>query len=138
MRTAIQFFVLAISLCGSLAVPVRAQEPVTSPAMPPRSVEQPADGCLHAQYPEVAKRFEATGVTRIVFVVEASGAVTNAAIAKSSGTTRAHRELDSAALRAVSSCKFAEAPGHASRRVAQEFVWRLEQTPSVPDNQRRR
>jgi TonB family protein len=102
-----------------------AQEATTVPA--PRPVDPPMNNCLVLQYPEVARRLDVTGSTRVAFTVLPSGAVTEVRVAKASGETKGHEALDHAAVGAVSRCAFAEAPGFAPRRVIQDIVWRLEE-----------
>ncbi len=82
------------------------------------------DGCV-PQYPVEALQVDAQGTTTLQFVVDDKGALTDAAILKSSG----HQVLDQAALSSLSKCRFkpAVAAGQTQRSSTfkVEYVWRL-------------
>lgn len=72
-----------------------------------------------------AVRTEATGTTRVTFVVEPSGQVSAVSVERRSGETRAHVRLDRAAVEAVTACRFAAVQGYGPRRAAREFKWEI-------------
>lgn len=55
-----------------------------------------------------------------------SGAVTNVAVAKASGSSKAHQVLDKAAVKAISRCVYAEASGFSAWSGIIPIEWRLE------------
>ncbi|WP_225984626.1 energy transducer TonB family protein [Noviherbaspirillum aerium] len=112
--------VCAIGACVSAIAQDASQK------LPPRPIVAPINGCLAVTYPVLALVEEAEGSTHVVFTVLPAGGVTDVAISKASGPTPAHRALDKAAVKAISGCIFAEAPGFSSREVLQPIVWRLE------------
>lgn len=84
-----------------------------------------AQGCATPEYPARAARNGDTGTVRLALLVGADGRVNNARVASSSGS----RDLDRAALNALSQCRFqpAVANGQPQEGWAQiEYVWRLE------------
>jgi TonB family protein len=89
-------------------------------------------GCV-PEYPAAALKIEAQGTTTLQFTVDDKGALTDAAISKSSG----HEVLDRAALSALSKCRFKPAvtagQTQKSSTFTVEYVWRLadEVTPPV-------
>jgi periplasmic protein TonB len=86
--------------------------------------------CDQPVYPAVARRQEATGTSRIRFEVDAQGRVVSAEVVQRSGRSRAHRQLDAAAVDALSQCQFTPGRdkhglpvgGHASV----DYVWQIE------------
>lgn len=103
---------------------------------PPRSIEPPTNGCLTPDYPFLAWRTVATGVTRVVFTVGPSGVPTDIAVVRHSGNSFGHRKLDEAAVAAIAKCNFGEAYGYKPARAVQDFVWQVNDPPAVPlDNQ---
>ena len=111
-------------------------------AAPPAPVAAPApvvarpakfnanDPACKPEYPPAAVRAGATGVTKMRFVVDASGKVTSAEIVGSSGPTREHRLLDNAAKSTIAACPFTpgvDAEGKPTgTTVPVEYVWKLE------------
>jgi TonB family protein len=73
-----------------------------------------------------ALKEEAEGTTHVSITVLPSGAVTDVAIWRASGLSRAHQALDKAAVEAVSGCVYAEALGFGARKALMQIVWRLE------------
>jgi protein TonB len=101
---------------------------------PARDLTRPAKivvaQCDQPSYPAAARREEATGTSRIRFEVDATGHVIRAEILQRSGRSRAHRQLDQAAVDALSRCEFTpgrDKLGHPTGGYASvEYVWRLE------------
>lgn len=106
---------------------------VTAPPAPPAVAARPAIGNVNAckpQYTAAAARAEATGVTKVRFTVDANGRMTNAEIVRKSGSSREHRELDRAAVEALSRCQFQAGRDVNGSPVGGtfdvEYVWNLE------------
>ncbi len=110
--------------------------PVAAPAPPaaPKPQAAPAridvNTCEKPAYPAAATRADATGVTKIRFTVDATGAVSQAEIEKSAGSSREHRLLDRAAVDALSKCRFKPGTDENGKAVGGttvvEYVWKLE------------
>lgn len=115
--------ILVIAALG-VCVPALAQD--ASPSQPPRPVGTPINGCLALTYPVIALKDEAEGTTYVSISVLPSGAVTDVAVSKASGISRAHQALDRAAVKAISGCVYAEAPGFSTRTGILQIVWQLE------------
>jgi len=84
-----------------------------------------ADGCAKPDYPVNAARNGDTGTVTLALLVGADGRVQNAKIQKSSG----HRELDRAALNALSLCQFKPAMNNGVAEAGWgqiAYVWTLE------------
>lgn len=85
-----------------------------------------ADGCATPEYPAKAARMGESGTTTLALLVGADGHVESAKVQSSSGS----RELDRAAVSALSMCKFK--PGIASNGQPQagwarlDYVWKLD------------
>jgi protein TonB len=62
--------------------------------------------CQTPEYPPQARREEATGITKLHFEIDEHGKVKSSRVVRSSGPTRAHKVLDTAALNALSLCNF--------------------------------
>ena len=121
-------------------MPPPAPEPRIQPPAPVAAVAPPAqarpghmdanDPSCRPEYPAAAARAGATGITKIRLTVDASGKVTGAEIAGSSGPTRENRMLDNAAKAAFSSCKAVPAIDESGRPMTStfvaEYVWKLE------------
>jgi len=107
--------------------------PPARPAEPPR-VAQPARldvaHCEKPMYPIAALRAGAAGSTLIRFAIDASGRVQRATLTRASGTSLEHRQMDRAAIEALSRCAFKpglDENGHAVGAQADvEYVWRVE------------
>jgi len=85
--------------------------------------------CERPEYPSVAARAEATGITRLAFLIDVDGRVLEARVEKASGATREHRLLDNAAISALSRCRFKAGtvdgkPERAWGRV--DYAWKLD------------
>ncbi|MBW8756019.1 MAG: energy transducer TonB [Burkholderiales bacterium] len=121
-------------------LPPPAPEPRIQPQAPVAPVATPVtarpakfnanDPACKPEYPPAAVRAGATGVTKMRFVVDATGKVTSAEIVGSSGPTREHRLLDNAAKSTIAACPFTpgvDAEGHPTgTTVPVEYVWKLE------------
>lgn len=85
-----------------------------------------ADGCATPDYPMSAARNGETGTTTLALLVGPDGAVQNSRIEHSSGS----RDLDRAAQRALSLCKFKPAVASGGQPQAGwarlDYVWKLE------------
>ena len=115
-----------IHIIAALGVCIPAFSQDTSPSLPPRPVSAPRNACLELTYPPFALRQEAEGTTQISMTVLPSGAVTNVAVAKASGSSKAHQALDKAAVKAISGCAYAEASGFSAWSGIIPIEWRLE------------
>ncbi|MED5620737.1 energy transducer TonB [Ideonella sp. BN130291] len=86
--------------------------------------------CQRPDYPAAAARAEATGVVVIAAYVDLNGRVTQSRIERSSGATREHKQLDQAALQAITAtCKFK--PGTVDGKpeplwTQVQYVWTLD------------
>jgi protein TonB len=84
-----------------------------------------ADGCATPAYPVSAARNGDTGTVTLALLVGADGRVQDARVQKSSG----HRELDRAALNALSMCQFKPAMNNGVAEAGWgqiAYVWTLE------------
>jgi protein TonB len=125
-------------------VAVVSTEPVVQAATPSQTPEAPttpaasnpgvmhtavladANGCAKPDYPSRAARNGESGTVTLALLVGADGKVANSRVQSSSGS----RELDRAAISALSMCKFKPAmnggvPEQAWAQIA--YVWTLEQ-----------
>lgn len=86
--------------------------------------------CEKPEYPAAALRAEASGVTKIRFWVDASGAVSKAEIEKPAGISREHRLLDRAAVDALSKCRFKPGTDEHGKPVGGtttvDYVWKVD------------
>jgi protein TonB len=81
--------------------------------------------CESPAYPRASLVNEETGTVKLGFLIAVDGAIVESKIEKSSG----HKNLDKAAHRALSSCKFKPAikSGKAEQAwTTLEYVWKLE------------
>lgn len=107
------------------APPTPAAPPSSNPGQMGSAVLANADGCAKPDYPINAARNGDTGTVTLALLVGADGRVQDARVQKTSG----HRELDRAALNALSLCQFKPAMNNG---VAQAgwgqiaYVWTLE------------
>ncbi|BDT57082.1 hypothetical protein MasN3_05760 [Massilia varians] len=107
------------------APPAPAAPPSSNPGQMGSAVLANADGCAKPDYPINAARNGDTGTVTLALLVGADGRVQDARVQKTSG----HRELDRAALNALSLCQFKPAMNNG---VAQAgwgqiaYVWTLE------------
>ncbi|GAB3417314.1 energy transducer TonB [Massilia agilis] len=112
------------------AEPAPAQQAEAPPAQPSQNAGAMrtavmADGCATPQYPATSLRNGDTGTTTLALLIGADGRVQQSRIEHSSG----HRELDRAAVNALSLCKFKAAMngGQAEAGWAQiAYDWKLE------------
>lgn len=118
--------------------PVEPAEPSIiegPPAPPAKTSSQPgqirsavlanADGCARPDYPVNAARNGDSGTVTLALLVGADGRVQDARVQKSSG----HRELDRAALNALSMCQFKPAMNNGVAEAGWgqiAYVWTLE------------
>jgi protein TonB len=113
--------------------PVPPAPAAPAPAPPPR-VAVPAkidvSTCDKPEYPPAAARAEATGTTRIRFVVDAEGRVSKADIVRQAGASREHRLLDRTAVDALSKCRFKPGTDENGKPVGGttdvDYVWKLD------------
>lgn len=107
-------------------VPPPTVPPVARPAVEKRTaVLADASACVKPDYPARAARDGATGTVNLALLVGVDGKVTDARVDKSSGS----RDLDKAAVAALSLCKFKPATvgGVAEPAWAQiAYVWTLD------------
>jgi protein TonB len=109
------------------------QAPVAAPPAP-KAQAVPAridvGSCEKPEYPAAASRAEATGTTKIRFVVDAQGVVSKADIERPSGASREHRLLDRTAVDALSKCRFKPGVDEHGKAVGGttvvEYVWKLD------------
>lgn len=112
--------------------PAPKPPPPAPPAPKPQAVPARIDvaTCEKPEYPAAAQRAEATGVTKIRFTVDATGAVSKAEVEKPAGNSREHRLLDRAAVDALSKCRFKPGTDENGKPVGGttlvEYVWKLE------------
>jgi protein TonB len=110
--------------------PAQAEAPPAPPSAKPgnmySAVLADANGCAKPNYPTQAARDGVSGTVTLALLVGTDGRVTNSKVQKSSGS----RELDKAAVSALSLCKFKPATngGVAEPAWGQiAYVWTLEQ-----------
>ena len=111
-----------------------AAAPVAAPPAPkvqPVPARIDVTSCEKPEYPAAALRADATGVTKIRFTLDATGAVTKAEIEKSSGPSREHRLLDRTAMEALSKCRGKPGTDEAGKSVggttvSVDYVWKVE------------
>jgi protein TonB len=106
--------------------PPAAAQPSANSGVMRTAVLADANGCAKPDYPANAARNGDSGTVTLALLVGADGKVTSSRIAKSSG----HRELDKAAVNALSLCKFQPAmnngvPEAGWAQIA--YVWKLDE-----------
>ncbi len=107
------------------ALPTPAAPASSNPGQMGSAVLANAEGCAKPDYPINAARNGDTGTVTLALLVDADGRVQDARVQRTSG----HRELDRAALNALSLCQFKPAMNNG---VAQPgwgqiaYVWTLE------------
>jgi protein TonB len=111
--------------------PTAAPAPV-APVPPRQAVAAKIDvsSCEKPEYPSAAARAEATGTTKIRFVVDASGVVSKAEVERSAGASREHRLLDRTAVDALSKCRFKPGTDEHGKPIGGttvvDYVWKLD------------
>jgi protein TonB len=129
-----------------VAVPVQQTQPAIAavsnvkpdnPTFAPPQKAEPAKGpsrigavvdfstCSKPEYPRTSQRNEEQGTVMLAFLIGVDGTVKDAKVEKTSG----FRDLDKAALRGLSQCRFkpAQVDGHAAETWSSvQYVWRLE------------
>ncbi len=100
---------------------------------PPKPQAKPAQvdvsTCEKPEYPAAAIRQEATGISKIRFTIDATGAVTKAEIERSAGMSREHRLLDKTAVEALSKCRFkpgVDEQGKPVYAAVVDYVWKID------------
>ena len=118
---------------SALPAAVLAQlEEALSPDPSARAFRKPVavtSSCQIPAYPEVARRAEATGTTRLGFHIRADATRIDGDIVRSAGPSAAHKLLDMAALLALMTCRFEPARfrGQAlDAWVELEYRWKLD------------
>jgi protein TonB len=107
-------------------VPDAPPAPPAKPAGPARTAAVvDFNTCSKPEYPKSSLRNEETGTSTILFKIAADGSVQGASIQKSSG----FRDLDRAAMTALSKCRFK--PGTENGTAVEssqpvQYVWTLE------------
>ncbi|MEF7612380.1 energy transducer TonB [Aquincola sp. MAHUQ-54] len=120
---------VAIAPPPAPAAPPAPPVPVARPTGTPARID--VSTCEKPDYPRAALRAEATGTTRIRFTIDAGGKVAKSEIDRASGPTREHRQLDAAAVEALSKCAFRPGTDPEGRPVGGaiatvEYVWKVE------------
>jgi protein TonB len=106
-------------------VPETPATPGTSPGQMRTAVFADANGCALPDYPAPAARRGDTGTTTLALLVGADGRVSSSRIEQSSGS----RDLDRAAINALSLCKFKPATNNGVAEAGWAklaFVWKLD------------
>ena len=114
--------------------PAPAPAPVAAAPAPktqPVAARIDVTTCEKPEYPAAALRADATGVTKIRFTLDATGAVTKAEIEKSSGPSREHRLLDRTAMEMLSKCRGRPGTDESGKpvggtTVTVDYVWKVE------------
>jgi protein TonB len=110
--------------------PVAPAQPDAPPAQPSNNTGAMrtaviAGGCATPQYPAAALRNEESGTVTLALLIGADGRVTQSRIDHSSG----HRDLDKAALNALSMCTFKPATNNGQPEAGWAqiaYLWKLE------------
>jgi protein TonB len=109
---------------AGIAPPPQPPIPAHPPAMH-TAVLADANACALPAYPKSAIRNEETGTTTLALLVGTDGRVTSARVDQSSG----YRELDRAAVQALSLCQFKPATSNGAPEAGWAklaYVWRLD------------
>jgi protein TonB len=121
----------AITVAPAPPAPVAPPAPPAPPKAQARPAIANASACAPTgdDYPNAAKRAEATGTTRVRFTIGADGKLTSAEVVKSAGSSREHKLLDRVAVSKLSECSFkpgADENGKpAGGSFDVEYVWKL-------------
>lgn len=111
---------------AAAAITAEAAPSAAKPGVMHTAMLADADGCAKPDYPARAARMGETGTVTLALLVGVDGRVATARVARSSGS----KELDRAALAALSLCKFKPATvnGVAEQGWGQiAYVWTLDQ-----------
>ena len=131
---------IAPQITTTTQMPPPAPDVRLQPPAPPAPVAQsvtarPAiinanDPACKPEYPPTAARANAEGTTRIRFAVDANGHPTSATVVGSSGPTREHRLMDTAAKNALATCPFKPGIDATGKPIGTEvdvvYVWKME------------
>jgi protein TonB len=108
------------------APPAQTAAPAAAPKGPSRTAAVvDFNTCSKPEYPKSSLRNEETGVSTILFKIAADGSVQGASIQKSSG----FRDLDKAAMAALSKCRFKAATENGQAVESSQpvqYVWTLD------------
>ena len=115
---------VAIGLESSWAAP-----PAPADHVPQRAVEFSTAQCPRVQYTREAMRAGVEGKTKLAFVVDAAGSVSEVRVIHASGETAAHASLDAEAARVLAACRFPPSPGFGPVTATQTFTFKLEAVP---------
>jgi protein TonB len=105
--------------------PAAPATPTANPGQMRTAVFADANGCALPDYPAAAARRGDSGTTTLALLVGADGRVSSARIEQSSGS----RDLDRAAINALSLCKFKPATNNGVAEAGWAklaFVWKLD------------
>lgn len=118
-----------------IAPPPAPPAPPAPPPPPAPPIRQPVPAridvatCEKPEFPAAAIRAEATGTTKIRFVVDSEGRVSKADVESSAGASREHRLLDRTAVDALSKCRFKPGTDEHGKPVGGttvvDYVWKL-------------
>jgi len=110
-----------------IAPPQPEAPPAPARVAPVAAITNVAD--CKPTYPAAAVKADATGTTKIRFTIDASGKLIGAVVLKSAGLSRAHKELDRAAVSGLSECVFRPGRDENGKAVGAfadvEYVWKL-------------
>lgn len=114
---------LLTCLAVSGAMAADGPEPDPEPAGPWRVT------CPEPEYPRAALRARAQGTTVVRLNFGADGAVSEAAVARSSGDTPSHRKLDAAAVKVMKRCRLDGGVDGKPPQFMRTVVWEVEVPP---------
>jgi protein TonB len=115
--------------------PAPAPAPAAPVAPPAPKIQAVApvinvNSCDKPEYPAAAQRADATGTSKIRFIVDGTGVVSKAEVERPAGSSREHRLLDRAAMDALSKCRFKPGIDEHGKPVGGtvlvEYVWKLD------------
>ncbi|MGC4075657.1 MAG: energy transducer TonB [Rubrivivax sp.] len=113
---------------------VTVQRAVEAPPAPrnvrPTIISARSCAPTREDYPPAAVRAEATGTTKVRFIVDANGRVSGSELVRSAGPSREHKLLDRVAISKLSQCQFKPGTDEHGNPVGGqaevEYVWNLE------------
>ncbi len=116
--------------------PVVAAPAPPAPPAPPKVAARPAIANVSAcaptrdDYPQIAVRAEATGITKVRFTIDDHGKLVKIDLVKSAGSSREHRALDKVAMEKLGDCTFKPGIDENGKPVGGsfdvEYVWKLD------------